>query len=93
MTRLEAEGHAEPREPGLENLGRVVPRAAVRLDVVVLRLKLRRLIAVQQIPEVHADIGAHGTEPHDLREPHVHLIAARTVQPVVGIEQRYRRRA
>ena len=32
-------------------------------------------------------------EPDDLREPHVDLVSARPIQPMVGVEQRHERGA
>src|SRR5207253_7623600 len=90
---LEAERYAEPREPRREDLSRVVPRAAIRLDVIVLRLELGRLVAVQQVDQIHACVRARVAEPDDLREPHVNLVSPRPIQPMVGVEQRYYRGA
>src|SRR5437016_3672223 len=64
----------EPREPRLEDRRRVVPGAAARHAVVVLRLVGRRLVAVEDVPEIDADVRARLTIPDDLRDPHIDLI-------------------
>ena len=84
---LEVERQAEPCEPGLEDRGRVEPRAAIRLNVIVLRLVGRRLVAVQQVAEIDAGIHAYGAEPYDFRKPHVDLVSAGSIQPMVRVEQ------
>ena len=61
----------------------------------VMRIRLvgRRLVAVQEVPEIDADVRARLAVPDDLRDPHIDLIPARTVQAMVGVEDPNRRGA
>src|SRR4029079_16567187 len=72
-TALEIHSQIPADEPGRIDRRRIVPRAAlqrVARTELIRVLERRRVVGVEQVAEIDAEVHAPSTEPEDLREAH-----------------------